>query len=295
MFKLFKDSFKATNEGIILAIPLVLFMWLLQLYILYSKEVVDTIPEFILSAVTILFMMSAFCSGWFYMIKKCIEFYKKDFILDKDKASESLKLIQALPVGVGKHFLTFVGVAFVFALLLALLLFVMYKVSIPFIKDINFSFSQMGTVLNSPQEMANFLNNLSPEQLIALFNLNIILMVITSLFSFLIMLWIPEIIYRSINPVLALFTSIKKIFVKFWKSIVLFLYVSLVNFFISFFSTFAFTHPIVYMVMMILYFYFIVYVIVLIFLYYDREFASEGINESAETEDNSDSGADGQR
>ena len=292
MFKLFKDSFKATNDGIILAIPLVLFMWLLQLYILYSKEVVDTIPEFVLSAITILFMMSAFCSGWFYMVKKCLEFYKKDFILDKDKASESLKLIQAFPVGIGKHFLTFVGVSLLFILLCGLLLTVMYMVSVPFIKNINFSLAQMETVLNSPQEMINFLNSLPPEQLIALFNLNIILMFVSSVFSFLMMLWIPELIYRCINPLFALFTSIKKIFSKFWKTLGLFLYITLINFLISFFSTFAFTHPIIYMVMMIMYFYFIVYVVVLIFLYYDREFASEGIEKSAETEDNSDSRSD---
>ncbi len=293
MFKLFKDSFKATNEGIILAVPLVLFMWLITLYISYSKQVVDTIPEFILSGITVLFMTSAFCSGWFYMLKKCVEFYKKDFILDKDKASESLKLIQAFPVGIGKHFLTFVGVSLVFILLCSILLLVMYLVSVPFIKNINFSFAQMETVLNSPQEMVNFLNALPPEQLIALFNLNIILMSVTSLFSFLIMLWIPEIIYRCINPLLALFTSIKKIFLKFWKSLILFLYVTLINFVISFFSTFAFTHPIVYMLLMILYFYFIVYVVVLIFLYYDREFKDEC--EVQEIQDNSDSGADSQR
>ena len=293
MFKLFKDSFKATNEGIILAVPLVLFMWLITLYISYSKQVVDTIPEFILSGITVLFMTSAFCSCWFYMLKKCVEFYKKDFILDKDKASESLKLIQSFPVGIGKHFLTFVGVSLVFILLCSILLLVMYLVSVPFIKNINFSFAQMETVLNSPQEMVNFLNALPPEQLIALFNLNIILMSVTSLFSFLIMLWIPEIIYRCINPLLALFTSIKKIFLKFWKSLILFLYVTLINFVISFFSTFAFTHPIVYMLLMILYFYFIVYVVVLIFLYYDREFKDEC--EVQEIQDNSDSGADSQR
>ena len=293
MFKLFKDSFKATNEGIILAVPLVLFMWLITLYISYSKQVVDTIPEFILSGITVLFMTSAFCSGWFYMLKKCVEFYKKDFILDKDKASESLKLIQSFPVGIGKHFLTFVGVSLVFILLCSILLLVMYLVSVPFIKNINFSFAQMETVLNSPQEKVKFLNALPPEQLIALFNLTIILMSLTSLFSFLIMLWIPEIIYRCINPLLALFTSIKKIFLKFWKSLILFLYVTLINFVISFFSTFAFTHPIVYMLLMILYFYFIVYVVVLIFLYYDREFKDEC--EVQEIQDNSDSGADSQR
>lgn len=272
MFRLFKDSFKVTNEGIILATPLVLFMWLIALYISFSKEVVDTVPEVILSGVTILFMTSAFGSGWFYMVKNCVEFSKKNFILDEDKASESLKLIQALPVGIGKYFLKFVEVSIFFVCLTLLMAYVFYTISIPFIREMNFSFAQMSTVLNSPQETANFLNTLPPEQLVALFKLNVLIMLVSSIFSFLVMLWIPEVIYRKIDPILALFTSIKKIFVKFWKSLGLFLYFTFLNFVISFLSTFVFVHPFIYMIMMIIYFYFIVYMVVLLFSYYDREF-----------------------
>lgn len=272
MFRLFKDTFKTTNEGIILATPLVLFMWLITLYISFSKEVVDTIPEVILSGVTMLFMTSAFCSGWFYMVKNCVEFSKKNFILDEDKASESLKLIQSLPVGIGKYFLKFVEVSIFFVCLALFMAYVFYTISIPFIREMNFSLAQMSTVLNSPQETANFLNTLPPEQLVALFKLNVLIMLVSSIFSFLVMLWMPEVIYRKIDPIIGMFTSIKKLFVKFWKSLILFLYVTFLNFVISFLSTFAFLHPIAYMIMMIIYFYFIVYVVVLLFSYYDREF-----------------------
>ena len=136
MFKLFKETFRTTNEGIILATPLVLFMWLLTLYIAYSKEVVDTIPEIILSAVTMLFMASAFCAGWFYMVKKSVDFSKKNFIMDSDKASESLKLMQALPVGVGKYFLTYVMVCLIFLFIALSVTSILYSLSIPFIKNI---------------------------------------------------------------------------------------------------------------------------------------------------------------
>ena len=289
MFKLFRDSFRATNEGIILATPLVLFMWLISLYIMYSKEVVDTIPEFILSAVTILFMTSAFCSGWFYMAKKCVEFSKKNFILDKDKASESLNLIQAFPVGIGKYFLTYIIVSVMFILGVLLVSVITYHISLPFIREINFSMSQMNTVINSSQELINFFNSLSPEQLGALLKLNFCFACTTSLFLFFIMLWMPEIIYRDKNPIIALFTSIYKLFVKFGKSLLLFIYINFLNISISFLSTFAFLHPIAYMIMTIIYFYFIVYVIVLIFSYYDEEFNKP---EEIETQSDSDSRSD---
>jgi len=292
MFKLFKNTFKTTNEGIILAIPLVFFMWLISLYINYSKEVVDTIPEMVLSGFTMLFMASAFCAGWFYMVKKSVEFSNKNFIFDKDKSSESLKLIQMLPVGIGKYFLTYVGVTLMFVGIALLMAAVMYTVSVPFIKSMNFSLAQMSTVLNSPQDTANFINNLPLEQIVILFKLDLLLMLIASLFSFLMLLWMPEVIYTKRNPFVALFTSIKKVFVKFPKSLLLFIYMTFLNLVISFVSTFAFVNPITYMVMMVLYFYFIVYIVVLLFSYYDKEFNIHEDAEVVETESDSDSRSD---
>lgn len=290
MFKLFKNAFKITNEGIILATPLVLFIWLITWYIHYSREFVDTFPEVILSVVTLLFMFSAFLSGWFYMVKECVEFSKKDFILDNDRARESLKLIKSLQVGVGKYFLTYIGVSLVFLAMVLLIAYALYYISVPIIKEMNFSLAQMSTAINSPQEVANFINSLPPEQLFALFKLNILLMVLTSVFSFLTMLWMPEIIYTNSNPVTSLFTSVKKLFKKFGKSLLLYIYITLLNYTISFISSFAFLHPLAYMILMIVYFYFIVYVVVLIFSYYDREF-----NEETEAEDHSSNGSDSER
>lgn len=288
MFKLFKDTFKSTNEGIILATPLILFLWVITLYISYSKEVVDTIPEMILSGITMLFMFSAFCSGWFYMVKKCVEFSKKNFILDEDKAHESLKLIQALPIGIGKYFLKYVGVCVMFLGMAMVIASITYSITVPFIQQMNFSLEQMSTVINSAQEATNFISTMPTDKMLILFKLNMILLGITSVFSFLLMLWMPEIIYTKRNPFIALFTSIKKLFVKFRKSIVLFIYISLCQFIISYLSTFALLHPIAYMIMMIVYFYFIVYIVVLIFSYYDKEFNDN----DQETESSSDSRSD---
>ena len=289
MFKLFKDTFKSTNEGIILATPLILFLWLITLYISYSKEVVDTLPEMILSGITMLFMFSAFCSGWFYMVKKCVEFSKKDFILDEDKAHESLKLIQALPIGIGKYFLKYVGVCVMFLGMAMLMASITYSITIPFIQQMDFSLEQMSTAINSAQEAANFISTMPTDKMLILFKLNMILLGITSLFSFLLMLWMPEIIYTDRNPLVALFTSIKKLFIKFWKSIGLFVYITMCQFVISYLSTFALLHPLAYMIMMIIYFYFIVYIVVLIFSYYDREFN----NNDEQTENSGDSRSDG--
>ena len=79
-------------------------------------------------------------------------------------------------------------------------------------------------------------------------------------------------LYQTKNPFMALFKSLKKLFVRFHKSIALFIYLTFLNIVISFANTFAIIHPLIYMAMMIIYFYFLVYVVVLIFSYYDDEF-----------------------
>lgn len=280
MFKLYMDTFKTTNEGLILTIPLALFWWLLTLYIDYSRSVVDTIPEMILSVITMLFMTSAFCAGWFYMVKKSVKFSKKHFILDKDKANESIRLIKAIPNGIGRYFLHYVEVSLLF-LALALLLGILLKfATYPFVSQINDVLINFGISVSSPQEMREILDKLQPNQIMELFDMifapavKLVLTVIAipTIFSFLLLLWMPEIIYTHRNPFIALFTSIKKIFRKFWKSLNLYIYITIIQMIISSIGAASFINPFAYMAGMIIYFYFLVYVTVLIFSYYDKEF-----------------------
>ncbi len=275
MFKLFKNAYKTTNEGIILATPLVLFMWIVTIYLSFAKGVVDTIPEAISAFITLLCMLGAFCSGWFFMVKKTIEISQKEFILDEDRAKATLNLIKTIPSGIGKYFLAFIGMALIFLILFGLFDILVYKIGIHYIGKIDFSAVQLKNAMASPQEMKVFLDSLSETQLLKLSQWNLLFMGATSFITFIFMLWIPEIIYKTLNPLIALFKSIKKVFIKFPKSLGLFLYITFLNLVISFASTFAMLNIFIYMIMMIAYFYFMVYIIVLIFLYYDKEFNGE--------------------
>lgn len=279
MFKLFKNAFKLTNEGIILATPLVLFMWLITLYLSFAKGVVDTIPEAVSAFLTLLCMLGAFFAGWFYMVKKSIDISKKEYVLDEDRAKATVNLIKKIPAGVGKYFLSFIGMIIIFLVLFGLFDVLVYKFGIHFIGKIDFSAVQLKNAMASPQEMKVFLDSLTETQLIKLSQWNLLFMAATSFVSFIFMLWIPEMIYKTLNPLYALVNSVKKVFVKFPKSVALFLYITFLNFVISFASTFAMLNIIIYMFMMIAYFYFMVYIIVLIFSYYDSEFNTREQNE----------------
>ena len=309
MFKLYKETFKTTNDGIILATPLILFLWILTLYISYSRTVVDTRFEIILSVVTMLFMTSAFCSGWFYMVTKCVEFSKKDFIMDSDKATESLRLIQTMPDGIGRYFLTFIIVSVMFVGIALSMVAIMQILGLPFINSIIAVVSKFGIDPTSPQTVGAALDKLSPSELMSLFKqllvpsipLITIVTIVPMIFSFLMLLWMPEIMYSGKDPFTALYNSVKKVFAKFKKSLALFIYLTFIQVLISLMGSISIINPVLYVLMMLLYFYFIVYVVILVFAYYDKEFNSQTEEESGQendeqqTEDNSDSRSNGKR
>ena len=275
MLNLFKENIKITNDNIILATPLILFMWLSSLYISFSKGAVNSLPLLILTGITTLFMTSAFLAGWFYMVKKAVQLSKQVFVLDTDKAKATLNLIKTIPTGIGKYFLSFVGQIIFSMVIFVITGIITYKLGMLLIGDVGIDPVQLKSVLSSSTEVRTFLDTLTIDQLIKLNNWNLLLMLTTGILSFLLMLWIPEILFQTKNPFTALFKSIAKIFKKPMKSIKLFLFITVLNFGISFVSTFSMLNPFIYFVMMVMYFYFLVYLVVLIFTYYDREFTEQ--------------------
>lgn len=275
MLKLFKDTIKITNDNIILATPLILFMWISSMYIAFSKGAANSAPLMLLSFITLLFMTSAFLAGWFYMVKKAINLSKQVFVLDSDRAKATFNLLKSLSIGIGKYFLSFLGQTAFSFVIFAITGLLIFKLGSVLIGDIGIDPTELKTVLASTTEMKTFLDSLTLEQLIKLNNWNLLILGFTSLLSFLSMLWIPEIIYNTINPFKALFKSIAKIFKKPLNAIKLYIFITIINFVLSLLNALSMLNPILYFVIMILYFYFLVYLVVLIFNYYDNEFREE--------------------
>ena len=98
-------------------------------------------------------------------------------------------------------------------------------------------------------------------------------MSVTSIVMYFLMLWIPEIICFTPNPLLALWKSIVKLFKDFFTTIRLFITLWFMGFVLLFINTFAVINPFAYIVMSIILFYFSVYLVVLIFLYFDKKYA----------------------
>ena len=278
MRELFKDAVKITNYNIILTIPLIIFVKVLDLYSLYSRYNVDTTMKFIIASITVLFMFGIFCSGWFLMVKGAITLSKKVFVLDIDRAKATLILFKVFPEGVGKYFLSFVGVYVIFFLIQAISTPLVYLLGVNIIGGLdpdsmqNLQQLTMDNAVASNESMASFIDSLSIEQIVFFGKWSLLFTVITSVIMYLLMLWIPEILYNTINPLKALWYSLIKLFKDFFTTVRLFVILWVAGFVLLFINTFAVINPIAYIIMSIVLFYFSVYFVVLIFLYYDRKY-----------------------
>ncbi len=278
MRKLFKDAAKITNYNLILTIPLIIFIKILDLYSLYSKYTVDSVLKFVLASITVLFMFGVFCAGWFYMVEGAINLSKKVFVLDEDRAKATLNLFKTIPDGVGKFFLSFVGVYVIFFFIQVIATPLVYFLGANIIGSLDDASMQslqqtvMDPAVASNQGMASFIDKLTPEQIVFFGKWSLLFMVVTSIIMYLLMLWIPEIIYNTNNPLVALWRSVVKLFKDFFTSFRLYISLWLMGFALLFINTFAVINPVAYIIMSIALFYFSVYFVVLIFLYYDRTF-----------------------
>lgn len=271
MIKYFSKAFKITNENIILATPLVLFLFILSLYIEFTKRAPENVAAAILLLVTVLFMIGAFFAGWLFMTKQAVKISNQEFKNEEEKAKASFGLLKDFNYGVGEFFFPFVGAAILYGIMIFLIILAAYKAGMHFIGDPGIDFVQVKKALASTAEMKTLINSLSTQQLAKINAWNFMLIGVTFVQSFLTMFWGSEIIYRTKNPLIALFKSIQSVFKKNFGAIILFLYISLVNFVVSFINAVLTFNSILYFLSMLLYFYFIVYIVVLIFLYYERE------------------------
>lgn len=271
MIKYFGKAFKITNENIILTTPLVLFLLLFSIYLGVMRNVPENLTFFSLLLITTLFMVSAFFAGWFFMVQKAIELDKKEIIADEDKAKMSFNLIKEVPIGIGEYFLSFVGVLILYCGLILLFSFIGYQIGIHFIGKVDLSIVDLKTALNSTAQMKAFVSSLSAEELIKLNAWNFLILILMTTFSFITMFWAVKIISGVKNPFIAFFQSLSFLFRNFFSSIILFIYISIINFLVSLMNAFSAVNPILYFVSTLAYFYFVVYVVVLVFLYYDSE------------------------
>lgn len=279
MIKYFKNAFKITNENIILTTPLILFMILIGVYSSIARSMPENFVAAFVFLITALFMFSAFFAGWFYMVKKAVDLDKEKSLTAEEKAKSSIKLFREIPVGIGEFFLSFVSGLVLYFIFFLMVAFLFYLLGMHFIGKIDINIMDLKVALSSSAALKSFILGLPKEQLVRVNAWYMLFFALSVLFSFMTMFWPMEIIINTKNPLKAFFNSIRFIFKTFLASAIIFVYVNLINFSVSFIINMMIMIPIkipfisfiLSLSSMILYFYFFVYVVVLVFLYYDSE------------------------
>jgi len=244
MFKFLTENFKRTNDCIILATPMVLFFITLQWYIESNQYSLSSVQSYLFFYITLWVFVSGCFAGWFYMVKKTLQFSKKTFLFDTDRLTALSKLFSCLIKGVGKFFLPFLVVVascFIFNTIKMLLLIFVYS-----------------NKLTTKYDLVTMISIL-----------------IVYIIAYFFLLWIPEIVYTYKNPFVSLIESVKKAVIIFPKLIIPYIIVSIIVALINFLLLNSQTYPFLYFFLLLSAYYFVLYSVLLVFCYYEKNFVEE--------------------
>ncbi|MBR1681393.1 hypothetical protein IJ707_06365 [bacterium] len=269
MIKIFKDALKISYINIIMATPLLLFLLILNIYLVIAKNAVKALPSTILFFLTLFLMASAFLAGWLYMIKIAVDNYKNN----TEKDFNSFGLLREFPVGIAEYIKPFLGFTLLYVLFADLSFITVYHIGLKFIGSVGISLSQFISATEAPVAMQALLESLTKAHLLKIIYWYLITICSIQIFSLLTMFWPIELMYSTQNPIIAFFKSISRVFTK-PQIILLFIGINLLNLALTLFNYIAMFNPITYFIMTVLYFSFIVYIFVLLFLYYEEKIKS---------------------
>lgn len=244
MINFLKENFKFTNDCIILATPMVLFIAILQVYVDAFRYDLSSKTSYIMFFVALWIGISGCFAGWFYMVKKTLQFSKKTFLFDTDRLTALSKLLLCIFKGVGKFIIPFLPVVGAYFI---------YKVV---------SFITVIRVYNSPLKPHYNTLTLASD-------------IITFIIGYFLIYWIPEIIYTYSNPFKALINSIKKSFISLKYAFIYYTLIIAGCLFLQFTIQEMKIYPVVYFLELLFFYYFILYSVITIFRLYERNFIEE--------------------
>lgn len=222
--KYFIDAFKYTNNNFLLLSLLICSVFIVSMYMLIST-IRGVNP--IVTMLIVILVMAAVASGLFYTVKKEIS-------CDEEKFSHDIKSVfSTFYTGIGKYYLSFLGMFLLFFLIATAIIMGTFLLANNFICDV----SQLGIdpnaffqIISTDNSSINtFLAELTPQQQSYFRAWNRLFFFSTHIFTFLLMLWIPEQIYTKKNLFVTLFNSVKKVVGDIPNLLCIFLTISFLN------------------------------------------------------------------
>ena len=186
---------------------------------------------------------------------------------------KDFELLKVFPTGVADYFLTFVYFIICSIFLLCLIYSVDYFIAINFIGKINFELSEFIT-LRDITTLQYLFADLTYEQIIKLSGWTFLFVVSTLIYALFTIMWVPYLVFRTKNVVLALWYSITDAFTS-PKLLSLLLGLVIINCVFAVINSYIILNPILFFIMTIVYIFFIAQMSMLVFLYYDKKYTYE--------------------
>ena len=270
-----KKAFLTTNRNLIIPTPQILYIIVASLFL--KNTMSSNVKQMIVSLVVYILMTGAFLAGWFAMIKDAV-------VTPENETKTSNELLKVFLQGVGNKFLTYtVGMVLYSAMLFGVAIGA-YKCAVKYIGQFPIPVDVLNSTMNSPDTLRQFVASMPVDDLIKVNQWNMLFLLFIMAFMFITMFWIPEIEFGGKNVIVSFFNSVKNLFKKFFKSLILFLFILFLYFLVSLFSTFSMSNNVLYFVSVLLSVYSTAYFVVLLFQYYEEQI-----------EGRSDSGSDCER
>ena len=264
---LFKKSFNIVKDNPFITLYFVLYLIVLFLIIPVMLAGRNLFISSILG-VLILLLSCAFMAGWFGMIKTATVAYQEDRT-PEEKLNEAIRLKNNFFCSVSNYILPviagFVG--------LIALLYVQSYISYVLFRKIDYISAELSKFANDAEGFRNYLINMPKETWAVIFKKGIFTYLVCSFLTMLYLFWAASLYLNkqcSQNPFLALVNSIKAMFKKFFESILIFIFLIVLNFVLISVQGYYIENVVISFITMILRIYFAAYIIVLIFDLYEE-------------------------
>lgn len=264
--KYFIDAFSYTNKNFMLLTLMILFVFGVSMYVMIST--VSGVSPVMTLIITIM-ISAAMASGFFYSLKKSIDIEQKNI------SDEAPSTINTFYSGVGKHYITFLGVISLFFILASLVILGTFMFANTFICDISkigIDMRDFFAILADSSSMETVINSLNSTQQKCFRDWNRCFLISTQLFTFLLMFWIPELLYTKKNIFTALFSSLKKIITDLPNAFCIYLTILFLNYLVAVLTVFFGYNGTAVFLLSIFSLYLLVYDFFAIFLYYKARY-----------------------
>ena len=262
----FIEAFPLANDLLLLTL-LILGIFVISMYMVVASQYrINTLASLLI----IILLSSVLASGFFYTIKNNVD---KKLSGDEVNKTNIKNAFSVFFSGVGENCLSFVGMFVLFFILATVVIFATVFFADTFlcpVEKIGLSESDLFTLMAYPTQMESFIQSLDAVQKAGIRAWTRAFMISTQAFTFLIMLWIPEVVCRKKNVIISLFTSLKKLFVNFPNSLCVYLTIMFLNYLLALFILLLGQFNILVFLLNICSLYLLIYNFYAIFLYYKR-------------------------